>query len=77
MKKGSILLAGALMVCLLSTSDAEARKPRGGNYINEQGCLVVWEATYFLGIRMSYSEEVFCNNDGTPIQFDDNTLKHP
>ena len=68
MKKKSILV-GALLMCLMFTLPVDARNPRAGNYVNSQGCLVVWEAKYFLGIRVSYSETVFCNNDGSPVDF--------
>lgn len=67
MKKKSILV-GALLMCLMFTLPADARKPRSGNYVSS-GCLVVWEATYFLGIRTSYHETVFCNDDGSPVDF--------
>lgn len=68
MKKKSILV-GAVLMCLMFTLPTDARNPRNGNYVNSKGCLVVWEAKYFLGIRTSYHETEFCNGDGSPVNF--------
>lgn len=64
-----VILVAALMGSLLFTLPADARKPRSGNYVNAEGCLVVWEAKYFLGVRVSYTETKFCNSDGSPVNF--------
>lgn len=63
---GSMMLVGSLLM----TNTVEARK-HSGNYINSAGCLVVWESTTFLGITWSYSETVFCNDDGSPVVLGD------
>lgn len=70
MKKIKFLGLGSLMLVgtLFTTNTADAKKI-GGNYINSAGCLVVWTQHTFLGIDVpfTYSEEVFCNHDGSPI----------
>lgn len=61
-----------ILVMLLSTYPAQAGN-NSGNYINERGCLVVWESYTLFGIRWSYNETEFCNNDNTPIILDGNS----
>ncbi|MFK5983372.1 MAG: hypothetical protein QM499_10695 [Flavobacteriaceae bacterium] len=63
----TLALSLVLMGTLLFTTPAEAGH-NSGNYINGDGCLVVWESYTFLGITWSYNETVFCNSDGSPIQ---------
>lgn len=63
-----ILFCAGLSVCLLTPTIAHAKR-EGGNYLNEDGCLVVWERKTILWglISYGYKEWVFCNNDGSPI----------
>ncbi|MGB1307982.1 MAG: hypothetical protein ACPG6B_03670 [Oceanihabitans sp.] len=44
---------------MLYSPTAEAKR-NSGNYINADGCLIVWESTTFLGITWDYDEELFC-----------------
>ncbi len=71
MKKVKLFLFGlGLSACLLFPMVAQA-KTVGGNYLNENGCLVVWEKKTILWglISYGYKEWMFCKNDGSPLIF--------
>ena len=60
------------MSSMVFSNPAHAGRNKG-NYINSEGCLVVWKSFTALGITWSSSETVFCNDDGSPIILDDGT----
>ncbi|WP_290701694.1 hypothetical protein [Lacinutrix sp.] len=59
---------------MLYSLKAEA-KHHSGNYINDDGCLVVWsyDSAFFGLIHYNTQEDVFCNSDGSPIELDGDT----
>ena len=57
------------MGALFFSTPAEAGH-NSGNYVNSDGCLVVWESYTLFGITWSYNETVFCNSDGSPLNFE-------
>lgn len=61
----------AVTFLLLSSQNVDAKKI-GGNYVNSDGCLVVWSQHTFLGISVpfTYTEVVFCNDNGSPVNFE-------
>lgn len=67
--KKSIFTFFAITFFLLTSIEANAGR-NSGNYINSQGCLVVWTSYTLFGITWSYNETVFCNNDGSPVTFE-------
>lgn len=69
--KKSIFSFFAITFLLLSSFNVSAGR-NNGNYVNAQGCLVVWTSYTLFGITWSYNETVFCNNDGSPVRFDFN-----
>lgn len=60
--KKSIFSFVAVTFLLLSSHTMDAKKI-GGNYTNEQGCLVVWTQHTFLGIGVpfTYNETIWCD----------------
>ena len=62
-----LTLGMSFFVALLFSTPAKAGH-NNGNYVNGDGCLVVWESYTLFGITWSYNETVFCNSDGSAIQ---------
>lgn len=62
-------------VVMLYPTKADARH-HSGNYIDSNGCLVVWsyDTAFFGLIKYNQSEDVFCNSDGSPMDFDLNSF---
>jgi len=56
------------MGALFFSTPAEAGRNRG-NYVNDKGCLIVWESYTLFGITWRYNEVEFCNNDGSRLRF--------
>lgn len=61
-------IGSIFIVTMLFSNHANAGR-NGGNYIGSDGCLHVWSSYTLFGISWSYSEDVFCNSDGSPVYF--------
>ena len=68
MKKVKVLALGTVLASSLVFSTPAQAGRNKGNYINAEGCLVVWKSYTALGITWSSSETVFCNSDGSAIK---------
>lgn len=70
----NLLFSTSLLFCLVFFLPyvVNARKD-SGNYINDEGCLVVWHRHTILWglISYGYHQDVFCNSDGSPIVLGD------
>jgi hypothetical protein len=60
-------ICSILFTVLLFSNSANAGR-NNGNYVGSDGCLHVWTSYTLFGITWSYHEDVFCNNDGTPLE---------
>lgn len=71
MKKIKLFSIIGLVLCLLYPTVVRAKTDRG-NYLDEEGCLIVWEKKSFLWGLISYYSvyERFCNDDGSPLNFE-------
>lgn len=66
--KKSIFTFVVVSLLLLSSSNMHAGR-NNGNYVGSDGCLHVWTSYTLFGITWSYSEDVFCNSDGSAVVF--------
>jgi hypothetical protein len=70
MNKLKLFGIGSIFITTLLFSNYANAGRNGGNYVGSDGCLHVWTSYTLFGITWSYHEDVFCNEDGSPMNFD-------